>query len=106
MPPHRLFILTLTLTLFAPPLHAQTGILQGRIASAGAPVPLADLQVIRLDGFSGRRSVSAADGSFRVAFLPPGSYRLKVRRIGLRPVLLCVLVNCSCQLVSTTIILA
>src|SRR5687768_17706407 len=46
-------------------LHAQTGILQGRIASAGAPVPLADLQVIRLDGFSERRTVSAADGSFR-----------------------------------------
>src|SRR5687768_14849388 len=87
MSPHRLFILTLTLTLFAPPLHAQTGILQGRITSAGAPLSQADLQVIRLDGFSERRTVSATDGSFRVAFLPPGSYRLTVRRIGFRPVI-------------------
>jgi hypothetical protein len=83
-------LVILILTLFALPLHAQTvnsGTLQGRIASAGAPVPGADLLVIRLDGFTERRTVSAADGSFRVAFLPPGSYRLTVRRIGFRPVI-------------------
>src|SRR5687767_10508598 len=88
MLPRRLFILILA--LFPLPLHAQTtnsGILQGRITSAGAPVSQADLQVIRIDGFSERRAVSAADGSFRVAFLPPGTYRLTVRRIGFRPVI-------------------
>src|SRR5688572_9963802 len=84
----RLF--SLILALIALPLHAQStnsGILQGRITSAGAPVSQADLQVVRLDGFSERRAVSAADGAFRVAFLPPGTYRLTVRRIGFRPVI-------------------
>src|SRR5687768_5518576 len=81
---------TLILTLSPVSLSAQTinsGTLQGRITSAGAPLSQADLQVIRLDGFSERRTVSATDGSFRVAFLPPGSYRLTVRRIGFRPVI-------------------
>jgi hypothetical protein len=86
----RRYFFTLILALSPVSLYAQTpnsGILQGRIASAGAPVPHADLQVIRLDGFTERRAVSAADGSFRVAFLPPGNYRLTVRRIGFRPVI-------------------
>jgi len=78
------------LFVFATGAAAQSGnsgILEGRIvADAGAPVPLADIVATHTDGFTRRQAVSDTRGGFRLAFLPPGSYRVTVRRIGYRPV--------------------
>lgn len=74
----------------ASPVAAQsgnTGILEGRIqAEAGVAVPLADIVATHTDGFTRRQAVSDTRGRFRLGFLPPGAYRLTVRRIGYRPV--------------------
>ncbi len=64
-----------------------SGILEGRVqADAGVPVPLAEILAIHTDGFTRRQAHSDSRGGFRLAFLPPGAYRLTVRRIGYRPV--------------------
>lgn len=64
-----------------------SGIIQGRIRSdSSTGVPLADILAVHLDGFTRRQAVSDRGGRFRIAFLPPGTYRLSVRRIGFRPV--------------------
>jgi carboxypeptidase family protein len=74
----------------AAPLAAQsanTGIIQGRVTTpAGTPVSQAELLATHLNGFTRRQGATGHDGSFRLPFLPPGSYRLTVRRIGYRPV--------------------
>jgi hypothetical protein len=71
------------------PLAAQTGntgILQGRVGGdAGQPLPQVDILAVHTDGFTRRQVVSGTDGGFRLAFLPPGRYRLAFRRIGFRP---------------------
>jgi len=75
----------------AQPLHAQsgnTGIIQGRASdSAGKPVAQAEIIAEHLEGFTRRQAISDAKGAFRVAFLPPGPYRVTVRRIGYRAVI-------------------
>ncbi|HEU5218041.1 MAG TPA: TonB-dependent receptor [Gemmatimonadales bacterium] len=79
------------LGVLASPLAAQSGnsgILEGRVqAEAGVALPLAEVLAAHTDGFARRQAVSDARGSFRLAFLPPGAYRLTIRRIGYRPVI-------------------
>lgn len=87
----RLPVLAATWLLAAAgPLASQSGnsgILEGRVqADVGAAVPLADLVATHTDGYTRRQAVSDTRGRFRLAFLPPGAYRLTVRRIGYRPV--------------------
>jgi len=78
------------LGLAAGPAFAQsgnTGILGGRVHSEErVAVPLADIVAVHTDGFTRRQTNSDQQGVFRLGFLPPGSYRLTVRRIGFRPV--------------------
>ncbi|HLB55420.1 MAG TPA: TonB-dependent receptor, partial [Gemmatimonadales bacterium] len=67
---------------------ASTGILQGRVTdSAGHPIAQAEILAAHEAGVTRRQAGSDARGSFRLAFLPPGPYRVTVRRIGYRPVI-------------------
>jgi hypothetical protein len=43
---------------------------------------------IHTDGFTRRQTLSDTRGGFRLGFLPPGAYQLRVRRIGYRPVVM------------------
>lgn len=64
-----------------------TGILEGRVTTgAGVGVPEADVHAVHTDGFTRRQAASDRQGGFRLAFLPPGTYQVTVRRIGYRPV--------------------
>ena len=76
------------LPIVALPLHAQsanTGIIQGQIRdSTGREIAQAEVIAGHQDGFTRRQASSDPRGSFRLAFLPPGLYRLTVRRIGYR----------------------
>jgi hypothetical protein len=71
------------------PLAGQTGntgIIQGRVeGNTGQPLAQIDILAVHTDGFTRREGVTARDGGFRLAFLPPGRYRLGVRGIGFRP---------------------
>ena len=81
----------LSALLFASSLLAQSsasGIISGTVRSReGVPVPGVQLTARRADGSYERRDVSAADGTFRLAGLPPGSYDVTARRLGYRPVI-------------------
>ena len=67
---------------------ASTGILQGQVRdSAGRPIVQAEILAVHEDGVTRRQSGSDGRGGFRLAFLPPGQYRVTVRRIGYRPVI-------------------
>lgn len=64
-----------------------SGIIQGQVRSdSSTGVPLADILAVHVDGYTRRQAISDRGGRFRLAFLPPGTYRLSVRRIGYRPV--------------------
>ena len=65
---------------------ASTGAVQGRVlGNDGAAVAGAALQIARtVAGFT-RETAADSAGHFRVGFLPPGDYRISVRRIGYRP---------------------
>lgn len=82
----------LALAGVALPLAAQsgsTGIIQGRVRdSTGRGIAQAEILAAHQDGFTRRQASSDAQGSFRLGFLPPGLYRVSVRRIGYRPVIL------------------
>ena len=87
---HRLAGL-LVLTVGGAPLAAQagnTGIIQGLVRdSSGREIAQAEAIAEHLEGFTRRQAISDAKGSFRLAFLPPGLYRLTLRRIGYRPII-------------------
>lgn len=82
-------IVALALAAGPLPLPGQTGntgIIQGRVdGNAGQALAQADILAVHIDGFTRRQAVTAKDGRFRLAFLPPGRYRLDIRRIGFRP---------------------
>lgn len=68
---------------------ASTGTIEGRIVdSAGAAVGLAAVRVDRADRGFVRDAVSDGQGRFRIGFLVPGEFRVSVRRIGYREVVL------------------
>ncbi len=81
------FVLT---CLVAAPLSAQTdqtGVLEGTVQdAAGGAIALADVRVALADGSYSQVTESDASGAFRVGFLKPGAYVLRVRAIGFRPV--------------------
>ena len=77
-----LAVLACSLTSVA---SAQTGVISGRvIANDRAAVPEATVTALRADRTVAREALSAADGSFRLAALSPGSYTVVVRRVGYR----------------------
>ena len=79
----------LMLVLFTASLLAQTPTSQltGRITdSSEAVVPGASIVVISIDTNLERRAESNAAGYYTVSLLPPGAYRVSVRRDGFKPV--------------------
>ena len=87
----RLITSVLVLTcLVAAPLSAQTdqtGVLEGKVQDvAGGAIALADVRIALEDGSYPQVTRSNASGAFRLGFLKPGAYVLRVRAIGFRPV--------------------
>ncbi len=82
-------VLFLTCSVAAP-LSAQTdqtGVLEGTVQDvAGGAVALADVRIALADGSYSQVTQSDASGAFRLGFLKPGAYVLRVRAIGFRPV--------------------
>ncbi|HEV8612764.1 MAG TPA: TonB-dependent receptor, partial [Gemmatimonadales bacterium] len=67
---------------------ANTGIIQGAVRdSSGRVIPQAEILAAQQDGFTRRQATTDSRGAFRLGFLPPGLYRLSVRRIGYRPLI-------------------
>lgn len=90
-PLHRLFPAIAAAALVGAPLAAQsasTGIIQGRVTDgSGRELAQAEIIAEHLEGTIRRQATSDPQGSFRLGFLPPGLYRLTLRRIGYRPVI-------------------
>lgn len=62
---------------------AQTGSIAGRVTAGDAATPVADAQVRVLDGATlVARGVTIADGSYRIANVPAGTYTIAANRIG------------------------
>ena len=76
--------------LAAAPLSAQTdqtGVLEGTVQDVvGGAIALADVRIALEDGSYSQVTQSDASGAFRLGFLKPGAYVLRVRAIGFRPV--------------------
>lgn len=85
----RILALVMAFNLFAGPVVGQdvTGRVEGRVVTAAGAL-VADAELI-LTGLSqsGRWTVqSNRKGTFQISALPVGTYRIQVRRIGFRPV--------------------
>src|SRR6476619_1044560 len=70
-------------------VHAQnatSGAIRGRVLGAdGTPVPAAQVAAVNAaTGFT-RRALSDDNGNYAALLLPPGTYSLRVQRIGFRP---------------------
>jgi hypothetical protein len=71
--------------------HAQDvgGTIEGRVLDAsGVPIAAAEVSASSPDMLGLRTTSTGADGRFYLRALPVGTYRVQVRRIGLRPVAL------------------
>lgn len=69
-----------------PRLRPAPIVLSGRILQSGTNAPIDHaLVVVMLDERPVARSSTTGDGVFRVPDLPPGNYRVLVRRLGYRP---------------------
>lgn len=65
----------------------QTGLIQGRVTDdGGRPLAGATVAAAQADGSYPRTAQSDAGGSFRLNFLSPGRYTVRVRLLGYRPV--------------------
>jgi hypothetical protein len=82
--PRRLLVTTpfplLAITLFANTAFAQTGTISGLVKSADAGLVLEGANVSVMGTTLG--TISAPDGRFTFAAVPPGTHFVKVRRIG------------------------
>lgn len=88
---HRLPICFLLLAFFACALvstsFAQTASVTGRVSdSSGAVVPGAQVTVTNQKTGLARDSVTNGEGYFTIPLLPPGDYRLSVKKDGFKPV--------------------
>lgn len=80
--------LTLVLTLLAPLLPARAQVISGRVVSSGPPeAPVRGALVLLQDSIrhTVTRDATDADGRFRVTAPTPGTYALRVLRIGYAP---------------------
>ncbi len=66
--------------LFAAPVAAQNGTINGRITESGTQRPVVGVQISV--GSSGLGAISEPDGRYSILNVPPGSYTLRVLRIG------------------------
>jgi hypothetical protein len=65
----------------------QTGAIRGRVVDQGGqPLAGATVAAAQPDGSYPRAVQSDAAGAFRLTFLPPGTYTVRVRLLGYRPV--------------------
>src|SRR6478752_2804412 len=69
-----------SLFAYARPAAAQDGVISGRVidATTRAPIPAAQVQLVGTT----RGSVTADDGTFRIAGVRPGQYQVRVLRLG------------------------
>jgi TonB-dependent starch-binding outer membrane protein SusC len=69
-----------SLFAYARPAAAQDGVITGRVidATTRAPIPAAQVQLVGTT----RGSVTADDGTFRIAGVRPGQYQVRVLRLG------------------------
>lgn len=85
-----IFLLLLLCISWVPGIICQTagtGALIGTIRdSSGAVVPNAKLTVTSADTGQVRTATTTADGTYNIALLPPGNYRVKIEAGGFRPV--------------------
>ena len=82
------FLLTLVLIAFAPSLVAQsagTGALAGTITDpSGAVVPNVTITLTSTDTNQVRTATTGADGNYKFALLPPGTYRIRFSAAGFK----------------------
>jgi hypothetical protein len=64
-----------------------SGDIRGRLAGPSGPVADAVITATSPDLLGSRRTLSASDGVFLFIGLPPGTYALRIQRIGYRPVI-------------------
>ena len=65
--------------------QSSTGTLSGKInAPAGAPVPNAEITVTNVNTNASQKVLTGSDGSFSIAGLPPGTYRVDVVTAGFK----------------------
>ena len=78
--------LLLGMTALAAPLGAQASGVVGRVTDGdGRPVPGATVRVLAPDGAGPAATRTENTGGFQLASLAPGSYRLRVERVGYAP---------------------
>ena len=79
----RILLAALCAFFSASAARAQTAVVQGRaLATDGAPVPLSVVRLLPAAGGQGRTALTDARGAFRFDTVAPGSYRLRMERIG------------------------
>src|SRR6266852_9658435 len=83
-------VLLLCFFLVTVSLHAQTagtGAIVGTVTdSSGAVIPGASLEAVNTNTGQTRTVTTGADGSYRFALLPPGSYNVKFSANGFKTV--------------------
>ncbi|HKE03239.1 MAG TPA: TonB-dependent receptor [Blastocatellia bacterium] len=84
---HPIMMLSGALMAFAATALGQTAQVTGRISDqSGAVVPGAQVTVTNQKTGIGRDSVSNGEGYFTIPLLPPGEYRIAVKKDGFKPV--------------------
>jgi hypothetical protein len=84
---HRILLLAATLLMFVATALGQTAQVTGRISDpSGAVVPDAQITITNQQTGLTRNSVSNSEGNYTLPLLPPGEYRLAVKKEGFKPV--------------------